>query len=179
MTLNSEQAGNSKYLSLVNEMLLPGEQIALIVRQIRLWPIVSLNSMFKPKVLFATNKRVIIVARPTLGLGRSTSIFPYTIIRAIKITRGIHFYTISFSHEGSVADTGTDEPRYVNGLNHDDAVALEKYVNEQIERLGPHDNQIVGHQSSQPSASNKIKCLQCGNLNDVGFEYCSRCGNRL
>ncbi|MDE1870176.1 MAG: PH domain-containing protein [Candidatus Micrarchaeota archaeon] len=176
MTMNSEQASNSQYLSLVNEMLLPGEQVALIVRQIRLWPIVSLNSVIKPKVIFATNKRVIIVARPALGLGRSTSIFPYTIIRAIKITRGIRFYTISLSHEGSVADTGTDEPRFVNGLNHDDAVALEKYINEQIDLIGPHDNQIAGHQNPM---QNKIRCVHCGNMNEIGFEYCSSCGNRL
>lgn len=184
MNITNEQAQNSQYFSLIKELLLPDEKIALIASQIQIWPAVSLNSVIKPKIIFATNKRVIIIARPSLGLGRSISIFPYTIIRAIKITRGLRLYTISISHEGSVADTGTDEPSFVNGINHDDAMALEKYINEQIDALGPHDNQrnYVAQKSSGTSpeeARSGITCLNCGFLNDQSHDYCYHCGKKL
>ncbi|MDE1850851.1 MAG: PH domain-containing protein [Candidatus Micrarchaeota archaeon] len=177
-----EQSSNSRYIPLIKDLLQPDEEVELVITQTRYWPMVSANSIFKPKIIFATNRRVIIIARHQLGLVRSYSIFPYKIIIAVKPTRGIFLSSIAIGHQGSMPsdDIEKNEPKNVSGLRHEDAMRLEHFINAKIVSL-PR-NPLSAEEQAQSDMlkhSKGLKCLNCGTMNETASDYCSHCGTRL
>lgn len=177
-----QQSSNSKYISLINDLLQPDEQVELVIVQTRYWPMVPANSIFKPKIIYATNRRVIIIARHQLGLVRSYSIFPYKIILTVKPTKGIFLSSIVIGHQGSIPsdEIEKNEPKAVSGLRREDAMRLEHFINAKIVAL-PHSSlsQEQQDQSDMLKHNKGIRCLNCGTMNEMTSDYCSHCGTRL
>ncbi|MDE1827698.1 MAG: PH domain-containing protein [Candidatus Micrarchaeota archaeon] len=177
-----QQSSNSKYISLIKNLLQPDEEVELVIVQTRYWPLVSANSIFKPKVIYATNRRVIILARHQLGLVRSYSIFPYRIILAIKPSKGIFLSSIVIGHQGTIPadEIEKNEPKNVSGLRHEDAMRLEHFINAKIVSLPRNPLTTDEQNQSETLKHNKgLKCLNCGTMNEMTSDYCSHCGTRL
>lgn len=173
---------NYRYIKLIKHILLGDERVEFIARQSRIWPGVPFNSIAKPKVIFVTNKRLIIVSRPLFGIMHGYNTFPWGLITRITLEHGILFYTIVIAHMGSATPSALveGERRELTGIWARDALALQRAVETKLEALEKTP-------AVQPKRRNGVKdrkgatisCLNCNTPNEVTFNYCYKCGAKL
>ena len=72
----------------VSGLLWPGEQVLITAQQRRVGPG---GDMINPTSVVATDKRIIIVNKTTLGLRKDYEVIPYRQIASVRLKKGIIF----------------------------------------------------------------------------------------
>ncbi len=159
-----------------NELWLD-EKVVLTVRQRRVGPG---GSVVTPTSVVATNKRIIIINRETLGLRHDIESVPYDHVTSVRWEHGIIsssvFLRVSgFSTEkGFLKGTGEQEGE-IDGLNNNDAQELSDYVEKMISGEGKPEAAPVG----DAGAGGSKFCSNCGAKLGPSAKFCSKCGKKV
>lgn len=158
-------------LKLVQSVLVDGEQPILSVTQRRVGPGGSVTT---PTTVFATDKRIIIVNRASLGIRKDYEAIPYKEIASVRLEHGIISSSVFIRVEGYDRDKGLlksgKEEGEIDGLRNNDAKALSDEINRRI-LSAPSDPPAQG--------GDHVFCTKCGARNAVGSNFCSKCGQPI
>ena len=153
------------------------EQVVLTVRQRRVGPG---GSVITPTSVVATNRRIIIINRETLGLRHDIESIPYDHVTSVRWEHGIISSSVflrvaGFSTEkGFLKGTGGQEGE-IDGLNNNDAQELSDYVEKMISGEGKPP---VAPASAVGAGGGKF-CANCGAKLAPGAKFCSACGKKV
>ena len=161
----------------IKDELWPDEKVILTVRQRRVGPG---GSMVTPTSVVATNKRIIIINRETLGLRHDIESVGYDHITSVRWEHGIIsssvFLRVSgFSTEKGFLKGKNDQEGEIDGLNNNDAKELSDYVEKMLSGEEGKD--------AQPQAGDAPGgggfCSNCGAVLDAGSKFCPKCGKKV
>ena len=160
----------------VKELLWPDETADLTVRQRRIGPGGSLTV---PTSVIATNKRLMIVNKATLGIRKDYEVIPYNQITSVRLENGILSSSVFIRVQGYDRDKGLlkkgKEEGEIDGLNNRDAKALSDYINRRLED-SPETNT---REQADKVLGAYMFCTKCGTKNNADAKFCSSCGSRL
>jgi hypothetical protein len=169
------------------DILEPNETVVMTARQRRVGPG---GSMTTPTSVIATDKRVIIINRATLGVRKDFETIPYTQIASVRLERGIISSSVfvrvmGFDQDKGLLESGKQEGE-IDGLNGNDAKMLSDYINKrllEVQEGGKVDEQQQQTQQpreqQQPKDDGNVYCSKCGARNDRESRFCTTCGNAL
>lgn len=161
----------------VKSILWPDEQVGVTARQRRVGPG---GSVTVPTSIIATDKRIIILNRATLGMRQDYEVIPYKQVASVRLEHGIISSTVFIRVQGYDRDQGLlkngKEEGEIDGLNNKDAQALSDFINKQIEEPG-QEGESEGDAGS--AVGGYIYCTKCGMKNPTGSAFCSKCGAKL
>lgn len=144
MAVNPEEA------ALVKDLLEPGEEVELTVRQRRVGPG---GSLVTPSSVVATNKKIILVNRATLGLRKDYEVIPYLRVTSVRLEKGVISSSVFIRVEGYDRDKGLlkngKEEGEIDGMNNRDAKALCELVNEKLEKEEEKDEPELDEDDTQ------------------------------
>jgi hypothetical protein len=156
-------------------VILPDEKVQMTVRQRRVGPG---GSMTVPTSVIATDKRLIIVNKATLGIRKDYEVILYRQITSVRFEKGIISSSVFIRVQGYDKDQGLlkggKEEGEIDGLNNADAKALADYVNQMVVDGGAGE---AAASSGAPGSS--VFCSKCGARNAAGARFCDKCGARL
>lgn len=157
----------------VKSVLWPDERVMITVKQRRVGPG---GSVTVPTSVLATDKRLIIVNKATLGIRKDYESIPYKQITSVRLEKGIISSTVFVRVMGYDKDQGLlkngKEEGEIDGLHGKDAKALADYLNSVLDA----ETQAV---ETQGGGAGSIFCSKCGARNDAGSKFCSKCGAKL
>lgn len=156
-------------MKLIENILIDGEQPMLSVTQRRVGPGGSVTT---PTTVVATDKRVIIVNRASLGIRKDFEAIPYRQIASVRLEHGIVSSSVFIRVEGYDTDKGLlkngKEEGEIDGLRNSDAKALADEINRRILN--------AGEQTAAGGAGGNVFCTKCGARNSAGSNFCAKCG---
>lgn len=159
----------------VEKLLSENEVVDLTVKQRRVGPG---GSVITPTSVVATNMRIIIVNRATLGIRKDYEAIMYKQIASVRLEHGIISSTVFIRVQGYDMDKGLlkrgKEEGEIDGLRNKDAVALSNYINK---RLSGNIESAVNAPDNQTGAY--IYCANCGTQCKTDAKFCSKCGAKL
>ena len=157
-------------------ILLPDEKVQITVRQRRIGPG---GSVTVPTSVLATDKRLIIVNKATLGIRKDYEVILYRQITSVRFEKGIISSSVFIRVQGYDKDQGLlkngKEEGEIDGLNNRDAKGLADYVNERMTAIMDNGTAAQPDDSSGPP----IFCSKCGARNAAGSKFCGKCGAKL
>ncbi|MDE1833528.1 MAG: PH domain-containing protein [Candidatus Micrarchaeota archaeon] len=158
-------------MRLVQGILVPGEQPVLSVMQRRVGPGGSVTT---PTTVVATDRRIIIINRASLGIRKDYEAIPYKEIASVRLEHGIISSSVFIRVEGYDRDKGLlksgKEEGEIDGLRNNDAKALSDEINRRILSV-PSDPPAQG--------GDYVFCTKCGTRNAAGSNFCSKCGQPI
>ncbi|MDE1811068.1 MAG: PH domain-containing protein [Candidatus Micrarchaeota archaeon] len=158
---------------LVKDILVQGEQLIVSVMQRRVGPGGSVTT---PTTVMATDKRVIIINRASLGIRKDYEAIPYKDITSVRLEHGIISSSVFIRVEGYDRDKGLlkndKEEGEIDGLRNNDAKALSDEINRRIVDDSSSD-------APSPASGSYVYCSKCGTRNTAGSNFCSKCGQPL
>ncbi|MDE1857074.1 MAG: PH domain-containing protein [Candidatus Micrarchaeota archaeon] len=157
-------------------VLWPGETIKMYVQQSRNWLV--RGSLTTPKVVIATDKRLIIMNRTTFGIRKEYEVIPYNQIASVRMERGILASSIliriqGFGDTSAHASARESEKGDLHGLPHQPAFELADFITKAVNAA--HERRPA-EEESQVSRKGQIYCSNCGWRNAAGSKYCNNCG---
>jgi hypothetical protein len=161
--------------NLVKKLLFDGEGVELTVKQRRVGPG---GSVITPTSVVATNMRIIIVNRATLGIRKDYEAIPYKQIASVRLENGIISSSVFIRVQGYDTDKGLlkngRQEGEIDGLRNKDAVALSSFISKKI-------SPTVGDAGKDPDSGTggHRYCTNCGAEYEEGTKFCSRCGAKL
>lgn len=176
MPIDSEEA------NAVRDLMWPGEQIMLTVKQRRVGPGGSVTA---PTSVIATNKRLIILNRATLGIRRDYEVILYRQITSVRLERGMVSSSVFVRVQGYDTDKGLlkrgRQEGEIDGLNNNDAKALADFINQQLAEFNGLETtgEPVGEQGQKAVNGAYLYCGACGARNDADARFCTSCGSKL
>lgn len=157
----------------IREILWPDEKVLITVRQRRIGPG---GSVTVPTSVIATDKRVIIVNKATLGIRKDYESIPYGQITSVRLEHGIISSSVFIRVQGYSRETGLlksgKEEGEIDGLNNRDASSLADHINQILDNIA-----FAGVQ--HPQAAPSLFCTKCGGKNTVGSTFCAKCGTKI
>lgn len=156
MTINKDDV---KY---VKNLLWPDEKVELTVRQRRVGPG---GSAITPTSVIATDKRLMIVTKTSMGIRKDFDIIPYTEIASVRFEHGV------ISSAVYVKVRASEEK--IDGLTNSEAAELSDYLDRKIS----HEDTAL--QAANPDSGLYVYCSNCGTRMPADAKYCSKCGNKL
>ncbi|MCL4379287.1 MAG: PH domain-containing protein [Candidatus Marsarchaeota archaeon] len=161
----------------VKDILWQDEKVVMTVKQRRVGPG---GSVTVPTSVLATDHRLIIVNKATLGIRKDYETIPYRQISSVRLEHGIISSSVFVRVQGYDKDQGLlkngKEEGEIDGLNNTDAKALADYINQILSHTQQDQGEILSHdQAGGPS----VFCSKCGARNEQGSRFCSKCGARI
>ena len=160
----------------VKNVLWPDERVILTAKQRRIGPG---GSVTVPTSVLATDKRLIIVNKATLGIRKDYESIPYKQITSVRFEKGLISSTVFVRVQGYDKDKGLlkngKEEGEIDGLHGADAKVLADYLNSVLEV----ETQSIEPDSQTAASNGSIFCSKCGARNASGSAYCSKCGAKL
>lgn len=160
----------------VSGILWPGEQVQITAKQRRIGPG---GDMINPTSVIATDKRIIIVNKTTLGLRKDYEVIPYKQIASVRLEHGIISSTIYIRVQGYDIDRGLlkngDQEGEIDGLHNQTANEFADFINQKIAD-GPAEEETANPDGKLGAFR---FCTKCGTKNDAGATFCSKCGAKL
>ncbi len=178
------------------DILEPDETVVMTARQRRVGPGGALTT---PTSVIATDRRVIIVNRATLGIRKDFETIPYTQITSVRLERGIISSSVfvrvmGFDQDKGLLEGGKEEGE-IDGLSGNDAKMLSDYINKKLLDMQEGKTETAQQAQAQPSpqaqaqrpsqaqgggnSSGIVYCSKCGARNDKGSKFCTTCGTSL
>lgn len=157
-------------------LLWPGEQVQITAKQRRVGPG---GDLINPTSVVATDKRIIIVNKATLGLRKDYEVIPYRQIASVRLEHGIISSTVFIRVEGYDIDRGLlkngDQEGEIDGLHNETAKELADFINQKTV------NVVVDEDNVNPDSKLGAFrfCTKCGTKNDPDATFCSKCGAKL
>ena len=106
------------------------------------------GKLVTPKIIFATNKRLIIRDPTLLGLRADVDTIPYSQINNVKLKKGLFTSRVLIKS----GNFNRDEQGFIDAIPKDKAAQIVGIINEGIGRAQTHFTEIV-----QPSEVERIK----------------------
>ncbi|HVC58655.1 MAG TPA: PH domain-containing protein [Candidatus Acidoferrales bacterium] len=160
-------------MKLVEGILVPGEEPIISVMQRRVGPGGSVTT---PTTVVATDKRVIIINRASLGIRKDYEAIPYKQIASVRLEHGLISSSVFIRVEGYDQDKGLlksgREEGEIDGLRNKDAKDLSDEINRRI--LSVPDSG-----DDAPAGTGSVFCTKCGARNAQGANFCAKCGQQL
>lgn len=157
----------------IKSVLWPDEKVMITAKQRRIGPG---GSVTVPTSVLATNKRLIIVNKATLGIRKDYESIPYKQITSVRLEKGIISSTVFVRVMGYDKDQGLlkngKEEGEIDGLHSKDAKDLSDYLNSVLDM----ETQAV---EPQGGGAGSVFCSKCGARNAAGSAFCSKCGAKL
>lgn len=161
----------------VKNILWSDETVGVTVRQRRIGPGGAITT---PTSVIATDKRIIILNRASLGIRQDYEVIPYKQIASVRLEHGIISSSVFIRVQGYDKDQGLlkngKEEGEIDGLNNAEAQALSDFINRKLEDSGDGGSEPEG---SNSDAGAFTYCAKCGTKNLSSAKYCSKCGARL
>lgn len=162
-------------VDLVKDLLWENENVQITVKQRRIGPG---GSVITPTSVVATDMRIIIVNKATLGIRKDYEVIPYKQIASVRLEKGIISSTVFVRVQGYDKDKGLlkgkKEEGEIDGLRNNDAVALSDYLNK---RISENAERLSG--ANGIAAAVGTYCTSCGASNMPGAKFCNRCGKPM
>ncbi|MDE1874179.1 MAG: PH domain-containing protein [Candidatus Micrarchaeota archaeon] len=169
-------AVNDEDVKAAKSILWPDEKVEVTVRQRRIGPGGSATA---PTSVLATDKRIIILNRATLGIRQDYEAIPYRQITSVRLEHGmisssVFVRVMGYDRDQGLLKNGKEEGE-IDGLSNSDAKTLADYLNRKLEDAEQEP------ESSNADAGSEVAvyCSKCGAKNQPGSKYCSRCGAPL
>ncbi|MCL5239616.1 MAG: PH domain-containing protein [Candidatus Marsarchaeota archaeon] len=169
-------AVNQEDVKAAKSILWPDETVEVTAKQRRIGPGGSATS---PTSVLATDKRIIILNRASLGIRQDYEVIPYKQVTSVRLEHGVLSSSVFIRVQGYDRDQGLlkngKEEGEIDGLNNADAKALADFLNKKLDdaasspEAGETDSGAVGSRY----------CTQCGNRNPASSKFCSKCGASL
>jgi hypothetical protein len=164
-------------LKAVQKILWPGERVEGTVMQRRIGPG---GSVTVPTSVVATDKRIIIVNRATLGLRHDYEVIPYAKISTVRLEHGIISSTVFIRVQGYDTDKGLlkkgEQEGEIDGLRNKDAEDLTNLINLKMEQI---DSGAQPPSQPDSGVGGYVFCTKCGAKNSAGSKFCGGCGAPL
>jgi hypothetical protein len=164
-------------LKAVKDILWQGEQVRGTFKQRMIGPG---GSVMVPTSVIATDSRIIIVNRATLGLRKDYEVIPYSKITSVRFERGIISSTVFIRVEGYDRDKGLlkngREEGEIDGLHNKDAQDLSDFVNMKIAQAQEPNRQETYLDSG---VGGYVFCAKCGAKNQAASKFCTSCGAKI
>lgn len=159
----------------VKEILWAGENVELVVWQRSVGPG---GSVVTPTSVVATDKRIIIVNRTSLGMRHDFEVIPYRQIVSVRLEQGIISASVfirvqGYEREAGLLEHGKEEGE-IDGLTKADAMALVDLINRRITDENPRQ---PAPQAGAVAGS--VYCSSCGARNPADGAFCTKCGAKL
>lgn len=166
---------NEHEVDAVKNLLWPNEVVEGTVEQRRIGPG---GSLIAPTLVIATNMRIIIVNKASLGMRKDYEIIPYKQITSVRLEHGIISSTIFLRVDGYDTDKGLlsngKQEGEMDGLKNREAVELADLINKKItQNIEPAEGQL----DSKIGAY--VYCTNCGAKDKADAKFCGRCGTKL
>lgn len=159
-------------------ILWPDEKVEVTARQRRVGPG---GSMTTPTSVIATDKRIIILNRASLGIRQDYEVIPYRQVSSVRLEHGVISSSVFIRVQGYDVDKGLlkngKQEGEIDGLSNKDAQVLTDFINRKIEDAGTADSGSGGDMDS--GVGGYIYCNSCGTKNPSGARFCSKCGSKL
>lgn len=140
-------AAINKAMELAHEVLLPGENVFVAVKQSRL-PLLG-GSLVSPMVLLATNERLLIVKQKPFGIHKAFDILDLNMITSIKVVRGLFVSVLFIRTNGSQTISG---PTRIRGIHKHDEQRMIAFLNGRIGKPAHTQNAEQPHQQAHEQA---------------------------
>lgn len=169
-------------LESIKKILVEGEEVELMVVQRRLGPG---GALIYPKIVVATNKRIIIETRRMMGTHTDYDVITYRAVRNVKLEHGLVSSTVLIASEfhGSTKDgAGEGYGGVIMGLRYNDAIKLVEFINMKVSEVagGAAESEALKEEARlQMQKGRQLHCKMCGVSNNMYANYCSNCGARL
>jgi hypothetical protein len=120
----------------IKNMLDATEVVKVVARQSKVMPG---GKLITPKIIFATNKRLIIRDPTMLGLRSDVDTIPYSQINNVKLEKGLFTSRVLIKS----GNFNRDEQGYIDAIPKDKAAQIVGIINEGIGRAQTHVTEIV------------------------------------
>ena len=130
----------------IKNMLDSSEVVKVVARQSKVMPG---GKLITPKIIFATNKRLILRDPAMLGLRADVDTIPYSQINNVKLEEGLFTSRILIKS----GNFNKDEQGYIDAIPKDKAAQIVGIVNEGIGRAQTHVTEITQSSGSEPTKS--------------------------
>ncbi len=155
------------------------------------------GSLITPTTIIATDKRILIINRATLGIRNDVESIPYNRISSVRLEKGLISSSV-FLRVGGYTSSGEqgflkpgEQEGEIPGLKQNDAKDLSDFIEKKISGMNPNDidlGPLPDTSSGQPTAASAQKkggaggyvyCPKCGAKNDMSATFCTACGAKL
>ena len=161
----------------VGEILWKGEQVKGTFKQRRIGPG---GSITVPTSVIATDSRIIIVNRATLGFRKDYEVIPYQKVTSVRLEKGVLSSSVFIRVEGYDRDRGLlksgREEGEIDGLRNKDAEELADFLNAKMGE-GAEAKQQETYLDS--GVGGYTFCPKCGVKNPSSSNFCTGCGTKL
>ncbi len=167
---------NAGDVSAAKSILWPDEKVQVTVRQRRVGPGGSVTA---PTSVLATDKRIIILNRATLGIRQDYEVIPYRQVTSVRLEHGVISSSVFIRVQGYDKDQGLlkngREEGEIDGLSNSDAKALADFLNRKLD----DSNSSSGSGQEDGGLGGFRYCTKCGTKNPDSARFCSKCGSPL
>ncbi|MDE1868902.1 MAG: PH domain-containing protein [Candidatus Micrarchaeota archaeon] len=168
---------NAETAEALKGILWPGESVELAVEQRRIGPGGSVTT---PTTVVATDKRLMIINKATLGIRQDYEVIPYKQITSVRLEHGVISSSVFIRVQGYDRDKGLlksgKEEGEIDGLRNRDASALADALNRRVNMNQPVVGAGAAQQNSKAEPGAYIYCSSCGARCNVDAKFCSSCG---
>jgi hypothetical protein len=165
-------------MKVVQRILWPGEQVECTVKQRRIGPG---GSIAIPTSVVATDRRIIIVNRATLGLRHDYEVIPYPTIASVRLEHGIISSSVFIRVQGYDTDRGLlkngKQEGEIDGLRNKDAEALANLITMKTQQATAPRQSVQGYPDN--NVGGYVFCTKCGAKNLGASKFCAGCGAQL
>ena len=178
-------------VSAAKKFLWPEETVYVTATQRKVGPG---GALINQTSVVATDKRLMIINRETLGVRKDVETIPYNSIASVRLENGLISSSVFIVVAGYVSPKGEqgflkpgESEGEIGGLHKADAKALSDFVQKMIVGMSPSEMQGnrgagSGNQpqdGQQGAAGGYVFCSKCGTRNDMSAKFCTNCGAKL
>ncbi|MCW6159649.1 MAG: zinc-ribbon domain-containing protein [Candidatus Micrarchaeales archaeon] len=168
--------------------LWPEEKVYVTAMQRKIGPG---GALINQTSVIATDKRLMIINRETLGVRKDVETIPYNSIASVRLENGLISSSVFIVVAGYVSPKGEqgflkpgESEGEIGGLHKPDAKALADFVQKMIVGISPSETAGEGAGSQarggqQATAGAYVYCSKCGTRNDASAKFCTNCGAEL